>query len=436
MLGVGGRGPVGLDADVLGDTLPDNGTPGRTIRDDERDAWVVLASVEGLGPMGFARLLRLLGSGRAILDAARRPGAVPRLVDPDPRGSVDAVVAGRIVDAAADPAHILDRVRELGLIVLTLEDDAYPRRLLEIELPPPLLFIRGDPAALSPARAIAVVGTRRATEYGRRLASRIGAAVSEAGGTVISGLAVGIDGAAHAAAVEAGAPTVAVLGGGHARLFPMAHGRLAEAIVSGGGAVVSELFPDVSPTPGTFPRRNRLVSGLADATVVIEAPLRSGALITASWALEQGRDCYLVPGAIGAPTSAGCLDFLRQHPNLARIVADVPGLIDDLGLLGLTEGGPQTVAQVELGTVERAIVRALADGGATTDDLVRSTRQPVATILGGLTLLEMRGLVTGAYGRYRLAGRAANKLRRKPSTTESHPTPGLSDLPRPATEVA
>jgi len=204
-------------------------------------------------------------------------------------------------------------------------------------------------------------------------------------------------------------PTVAVLGGGHARLFPMAHARLADAIVEGGGAIVSELYPDVSATQGTFPRRNRLVSGLADATVVVEAPMKSGAIITASWALEQGRDCYLVPGPIGSPTSAGCLDFLRRHADLARIVADVPELIEDLGLLGIAEDGPRTVVQVELGQVERSLVRALVGGAATADDLVGSTGQPVATVLGGLTLLEMRGLVTGAYGRYRLAAQARTR---------------------------
>ena len=165
-------------------------------------------------------------------------------------------------------------------------------------MPPHLLFVWGDPTALSPSRAVAVVGTRRPSELGRRLAARIAAAVSNAGASVVSGLAVGVDGAAHAAAVAAGVPTIAVLGSGHGRLFPRAHERLAQAIVDGGGAVVSEFFADVGPTKGTFPRRNRLISGLADATVVVEAPLHSGALITASWALEQGRECFLAPGPV------------------------------------------------------------------------------------------------------------------------------------------
>ena len=375
---------------------------------DERDAWVVLASVEGLGPVGFGSLLRRFGDGRSILDVARTAGGATRLVDPvDPFHLVDAEVAARIVTAAADPAAIVDRVHATGVTVLTLESAAFPRRLLAIELPPHLLFVRGDPAAMEQAHAVAVVGTRRPTELGRRVAARIAAALADVGAAVVSGLAMGIDGAAHAACVATGVPTVAVLGSGHARLFPRAHAGLADGIVAGGGAIVSEFYPDVRATKGTFPRRNRVISGLADATVVVEAPLRSGALITASWALEQGRACFLVPGPIDAPASAGCLAFLRENEGVAQIVATVPDLIADLDLLGSRPGGARTVAEVELGLVERALVTALARGATTTDELARATGQPVATILGALTLLEMRGLVSVAYGRHRLTGRLA-----------------------------
>ena len=157
------------------------------------------------------------------------------------------------------------------------------------------------------------------------MASRLGHGLVEAGAAVVSGLAVGIDGAAHAAAVDAGGTTVAVIGSRpRASCIPRAHSRLADSIVAAGGAVVSELGPDIGPSQGTFPRRNRIISGLADATVVVEAPARSGALITASWALEQGRECFLVPGAIDAPASAGCLAFLREFPERTRIVVGHP----------------------------------------------------------------------------------------------------------------
>jgi DNA processing protein len=377
-------------------------------RDAERDAWVVMASVEGLGPVAFGALLRRFGNGRSVLDVARRPGGRGLLsVAADPADRLESAVAARLVAAAHESDVIVGRVAQLGLAVLTLEDERFPARLLAVELPPHLLFVRGDPGAMSQPDAVAIVGTRRPTEHGRRVAARVAWAVADAGAIVVSGLAVGIDGAAHAAAVGAGRQTVAVLGSGHGRLFPSAHRRLADAIVDGGGAVVSEFFPDVGPTKGTFPRRNRLISGLADATVVVEAPLRSGALITASWALEQGRECFLAPGPVDAPTSAGCLAFLREHWGAARIVAGIPELVEDLGLVGRSAEGPQTVAQVELGTIERLLVDALSVGASTTDELVRAVGQPVATVLGGITVLEMRGLIVSAYGRHRLAGRLA-----------------------------
>jgi DNA processing protein len=418
MLGVGHDGPTldmrrpdhaaGAVASIRAGAATRRPAPGEAERDAERDAWVVMASVDGLGPVAFGALLRRFGDGRSVLEAAQRPDGHQVLsAAADSHDRLESAVAGRLVTAAHEQDLILSRAAGLGLSVLTLEDARFPPRLLAVELPPHLLFTRGDPMALSPKHALAVVGTRRPTEHGRRVAARVAAAAADVGATVVSGLAVGIDGAAHAAVVGAGRPTVAVLGSGHGRLFPRAHQRLAEAIVDSGGAVVSEFFPDVGPTKGTFPRRNRLISGLADATVVVEAPLRSGALITASWALEQGRECFLVPGPIDAPASAGCLAFLREHWGAARIVAGIPELIEDLGLVGFATEGPRTPVHVEMSSIERALADALADGASTTDDLVRAVRQPVATVLGGITVLEMRGLVVSAYGRHRLAGRLA-----------------------------
>nr|MBA2299510.1 DNA-protecting protein DprA [Chloroflexota bacterium] len=224
---------------------------------------------------------------------------------------------------------------------------------------------------------------------------------------VVSGLAFGIDGAAHEATVRAGGTTVAVIGGGHAVLAPRSHARLAAAIIAAGGAVVSELAPDVEPSRGTFPRRNRIISGLSDATVVVEAPARSGALITASWALEQGRSCYLVPGAIDAPASAGCLSFLREWEPEAHLVAGVPQLIADLGFAQPVTGGDDAVAAAttqSLGTVEGAIAAQLVAGRVTVDELVAVTDLPVATVLTALVLLERRGLAVGVHGRYRPSG--------------------------------
>jgi DNA processing protein len=383
----------------------------------ERDAWAVLASVHGLGQATFALLLREHGRAQRVVElaasqAGRRtirdgPAADRRSL---PQATVDGVAA-----AAADAAGVVARLRADGIAVLTIDDDGYPARLRAVEEPPHVLFVRGATGALDAAHAIAIVGTRRPTEPGRRVAARIADALARTGTVVVSGLAVGIDGAAHAAVVAAGLPTVAVLGSGHHRLFPRAHIRLATAIVEGGGTVVSELPPDARPSKGTFPRRNRLISGLADATVVVEAAARSGALITARWALEQGRGCFLVPGSIDAPASAGCLAFLREFAGEARIVAGIAELVDDLGLLtpidavsrSPTAGPSREAILALLGGVEARVAAALADGATTADELAERTDLPIASVLGALTLLEMRELVNSAYGRYRPAGALA-----------------------------
>jgi DNA processing protein len=449
----------------------------------ERDAWVTLLAVPGLGPITFAALVAALGSARAVLNLAAQPAGPARLrealavvaVDApdqgdcgarviDIRGYVEADageapsggiapadsrarrgrrsalgtdLARRICESVELGSRAVEQVRSLGLTVVTLDDPGYPERLRRVDMPPPLLFVRGSVDCLGARHSIAVVGTRWPSDRGRLFAGWIGSGLARAGAVVVSGLAVGIDGAAHAAVVGEGLATVAVLGGGHARLFPRAHERLADAIVAAGGAVVAELAPDTPASRGTFPRRNRLVSGLADATVVVEAGRRSGALITAGWALEQGRECFLVPGPMGSATSAGCNAFLRSFPGQARVVCGIPELIEDLDLSaegatggaghsvgtalatdGTDPGGAPSAMAVgagrgavlaSLGPLERTLAEALVHGPATADDLAARTSLPGAAILSALTLLELRGLVTGSYGRYCPAGLLARR---------------------------
>ncbi len=421
MLGVGVTGPLATGAGApgtmtAGSRRPTDGPdhdPYRT----ERDAWTVLAGIDGLGPVALSALLAAHGSGRAVLAAAAEPDAVERLMATPPveplrgrerRQPVPEGVARAIADATQRSATILERLRALDVTVVTMEEPTYPRRLTEIAMPPHLLFVRGSMSALAHGRAVAVVGTRRATTQGRTNAGRIATALVAGDAAVISGLAYGIDGAAHAAALRADGITVAVIGGGHAVSVPPAHERLGRSIVDHGGAVVSEFAPDAVPTRGTFPRRNRIISGLADATVVVEAPDRSGALITASWALEQGRGCFLVPGPLDAIASAGCLSFLREFHGEARVVSGIPQLIADLGL-GAPAPAPTADAVAgsalqDLGTTGRQVATALLGGLATVDELVAVTDLPVATVLASLAILEGRGLVAGVHGRYRPDG--------------------------------
>jgi DNA processing protein len=420
MLGIGRAGPTG-GGSPRGPAGSRTGSAGPDGADRERDAWVVLAGVTGVGPVSFGRLVAAFGSASAVLATAGEPGAVARLVDAcmDPAGgpaTLGSDAARAIADAVQDAERRLAQVRASGVRVITLADEGYPARVRRIELPPPVLFLRGALESLDRDRAVAIVGTRRPTEAGRQLAARIAEAVGGLGATVVSGLALGIDGAAHAATIRTGTPTVAVIGGGHARLYPAAHRGLADAIVGGGGAVLSEFPPDTIPTRGTFPRRNRIISGLADATVVVEAGARSGALTTAAWALEQGRGLHVVPGRVGDPAVAGCLAFLREAAGEARIVAGVAELLEDLGLLGAggARGGSETKTGLEqasldallatLAPAERSVARELVGGTGSVDELAAATGYPGATLLGVLTSLEVRGLVLEAFGRYRAAG--------------------------------
>lgn len=439
MLGVGMAGPIGSrEIERVLEPAKGHGSGGWTgdatplrepISGADRDALTVLVSVSGLGPLTLGRLLDFFGTPGGIVVAASAPGGASALVaaSRDPMGAWPAMgrdVADAVVESLGRRDEIIALVRRLGLRLIAFDDPEFPSRLRTIEIPPPALFVRGDIAALTADHAIAVVGTRRPSDAGRRTATRIGAALARAGAVVVSGLAVGIDGAAHAAVIGERGRTVAFIGGGHARLFPAAHDRLAGAIVEGGGAVVSEYFPELEPTRGTFPQRNRLISGASDAVIVVEAGARSGALLTASWALEQGRECFVVPGSIDAPMSAGCLGFLRDWPAAARIVAGIPQLLDDLGLVaGAAYGMPATSAPgapssttrrassgailAERAPVERAVAEALLAGASIADEIVAVTGLPIGAVLGALTRLETVGLAFGAHGRYRPSGALA-----------------------------
>lgn len=397
-----------------------------------RDALAVLAAADGVGAVTLERLLAAFGSPAEVLRVARSHGGTARLraatVDAESAHPlINAPALAAIAAVARDPGTVLAAMRVANVHAVTSDDPWYPARLRSIELPPRVLFVRGTDASLEAVASVAVVGTRRPTDLGRRTAGRIGSALARAGALVVSGLALGIDGAAHAGAVESSGITVAVIGGGHGHLAPVAHDRLAAAIVSGGGAVISEHAPGVQPSRGTFPRRNRIISGMADAVVVVEAGARSGALLTAAWALEQGRELFLVPGSIDAAESAGCLAWLRDYAGLARIVSGVPQLLEDLGLPGAS-GLPTQAQRSDVGPVggrgmkppdaglrppslasvvldlplrEGAILRALAGGAATADELAAVADMPISAVLAGLTGLESRGLVSGAYGRYR-----------------------------------
>lgn len=364
---------------------------------DEREAWIGLASTPGVGDVTFERLLATWGDAATALEAVARldrqraDEMLAKAIGSRRRAGLAAAVRA----TAADPGRPERAMMDLGGWVLTPLDSAWPPRLHELEEPPPVIFGLGSQASLVAARLVAVVGTRHPTGLGRSLAVRISTRLAQAGATVVSGLAVGIDGAAHLAALEAGGESVAVVGGGLDEPGPVAHRRLARRLAAR-GAVISEQPPGVRPTAGTFPRRNRIVSALAVATLVVEAPARSGALITARHALEQGRPVLVAPGRPLDPAVAGNLALLRNSP--ARPLTGLDEMLVDLCLDDTTgEGGAPdaslsaSAALATLSGPQRTVAEALCRGPQTVDSLAISSHEPPGIVAAALTLLQLRG---------------------------------------------
>ena len=372
---------------------------------------------KGIGDEIFARLLVAFGSAAQALLAADEGRvdtwlAERRRIEGRPPFGAPTLVQLR--DVAGDPqGTVLDALASRGLWTLTALDADYPARLRDLDPAPLVINGLGDARALRAGRAVAVVGTRRPTPAGRSLAARVAARLVECRAVVVSGLAVGIDGAAHAATLEQSGTTVAVIGAGHNFPGPRAHARLRDEIVAHGGALVSEHHPSVEPRKGTYPRRNRIIAALGDATIVVEAPRHSGARITAALALELGRPVFIAPGRVGDWATAGSLALLRETP--ARPLVGLDELAEDLGYLeeSRPEVSPDRAAVsatgVEpaldmLGPAERAIARRLCQGPVGLDTLVVDTGLAPAVVSSAMTFLLLRGWANVAGPAYIAAG--------------------------------
>lgn len=357
-------------------------------RASERDHWIALALVDGIGPAGFARLIDRHGSAANAWragEAALRE--LPRLDD----GAIAASAALRRSDPRLVARRLAEATRRAGGLLVTALDPAYPKMLLTVDPRPPVLFIAGTLAALD-ERAVAVVGTRGASGYGLAVTAELAAELAGAGMVVVSGLALGIDGAAHRAALEAGGRTVAVLPSPLDRVYPPRHRGLARQIVERGGALVTEVPIGVAVGRPDFARRNRVIAGLAEAVVVVEAPDRSGALMTASAATAIGRELYAVPGPIDAMSSRGCNRLIADQ--IAGIVTSSGALLREVGL----SRSVRTPAVSSLSEVEGQILRHLFERSGSLEELVDRCRQSPAAVASALSLLEARGLVNSFGG--------------------------------------
>ncbi|MGB8341322.1 MAG: DNA-processing protein DprA [Chthoniobacterales bacterium] len=357
------------------------------------EACIALNMLPTMGPVRLRRLLEVFDTPERILSAKR---SALRAID-----GIGNEVAEQIAnwEGTVDLSAELERIREFGAEVITAESPTYPRQLHEIHAPPIVLYVWGELTERD-QHAIGVIGSRRTSHYGAECAKKLSYQLAYAGLTIISGLARGIDTAAHQGALAAKGRTIAVIGSGLTKLYPPENAALADKIRSGNGAVVSEFSMTVEPDRQTFPMRNRIISGWSHGILVVEAGLNSGALITASQAIEQGRSVYAVPGHINAPTAHGSNRLIQQG---AKLVMDASDILDDLQiLLPEKQKLPEASARPlpELSEDERRVYDAIHAAETPIDAITATSNLPSATVSSALLRLELKHLVKQLPGKY------------------------------------
>jgi len=357
------------------------------------EASIALNMLPTIGPVRLRKLLQIFETPDRILSA--RAGAL-RAVE-----GIGAEVAEQVTnwENIVDLPAELERIRDFGAQVITADSPLYPRQLREIHAPPIVLYVWGEINERD-QHAIGVIGSRRTTHYGTESAKKLSYQLAYAGLTVISGLARGIDTAAHQGALAAKGRTIAVIGSGLMNLYPPENAALAEKIRSGSGAIVSEFSMQVEPDRQTFPMRNRIISGWSHGILVVEAGLNSGALITATQALEQGRSIYAVPGHINAPSAHGSNRLIQQG---AKLVMDASDILDDLEVL-LPEAKPSPEAAARplpaLTEDERRVYDAIEATETSIDDIATKSNLPSGNVSSTLLRLELKRLVKQLPGKY------------------------------------
>ncbi len=369
--------------------------------------WIALNMTPGVGPRAAARLLERFGSAEGVFGALR--AELERLkLKPE---AVESIV---LKDRHDEAARELGRVREMGADVLVLDDGTYPALLREIADPPITLYVRGEWEACFDAPCVAIVGSRRASTYGQNVATMLARDLASRGVCVVSGLARGIDAAAHRGALEAGGRTVAVLGTGVDEVYPRDHRKLAGEILSKGGALVSQFPLGTPPIPENFPYRNRIISGLSLGVVLVEAAENSGSLITARLAMEQNREVFAVPGNITSRNSFGTNYLIKgAGAKLVQqwqdVAAELPQEIAARMLppepkkrRAKDDGGAaaSSVVPSDLSDDERAVLRLVkTDEPAHIDALAEESKLTLPALTSALLALEMRDLVRQLPGR-------------------------------------
>jgi len=353
--------------------------------DDDLGFWIALTRVTRIGPRRFDLLLNAFGSAHAVWVASESNLIAAGL---DRRTTASLLEARRKVDPSIETRNL----ERFGARALRSQDPDYPERLKTIYDPPPVLYVQGE---LDPPDqpSIAIVGTRGATTYGKMAAERMANGLAEAGITVISGLALGVDAAAHRGALASGGRTIAVMASGLDRIYPSQHAQLAKDITRS-GALITEFPIGTKPDAVNFPRRNRVISGVSSGTLVVEAGGRSGALITAAFAAEQGRDVFAIPGSIFSPVSQGTNSLIRDGATPVTSIDDI-----------LAELQPsRTVRQLTAKDIlppdetERAILEVLSSDPVHIDEIAQAVSLPMSTVSASLAMMELKGMVQQSGG--------------------------------------
>lgn len=366
----------------------------------ERDAYIILNLLPGIGSARVQNLLNAFGSAAAIFEQNVESLQAVRSITP--------ALAEKLTRWQSETNLMLELelAERGGAQIITRVDYDYPEILKEIYDPPLCLYVRGELPKFS-QQTVAIVGSRRVTRYGRIMAKELTESAAYAGWIVVSGLAYGVDAVAHQSTIAVGGITVAVLGGGLARVHPQDHIPLARDIIDHGGAVISE-FPMTFPVSRqSFPRRNRIVSGLSSAVIIVEADIDSGAMITATIAMEQGRHVFAVPGEATNPQARGCHKLIREGARLTESFNDVLDEFEFLPGMSKVKEAPEPYADDDLfrnfDGDESKVIAYLREGARHFDDIAMETELSTGELLGVLMRLEVKSAIKQDIGRvYRL----------------------------------
>lgn len=372
---------------------------------DALTATLALLRLDGMGPGRYWQLLEHFGSPVAALHSLP-DSLLQKLPQRAQTQWREFSRCGEQSELIAWAQAECERCTDAGVELVHSSDEDYPRLLAEISRPPPLLYLRGSRAALQLPQ-IAIVGARRASSGGLDNAHAFAAELAGAGFAITSGLALGVDAAAHSGALKVGGVTVAVLGSGVDRLYPRRNTALAEEIVACGGAVISELSLGSAAEAANFPRRNRIISGLSIGVLLVEAALRSGSLITARLALEQNREVFAIPGSIHNPLARGCHRMIKDGAALVETSADI---VEQLGgLLAEPEAAPPGKRE-RLEPRQLRLIDALGGDPRSMEQLARDTGESAGELMALLLQLDLAGLVEELPGGYQLTPRGASYL--------------------------